>query len=156
MDFNKLWANFIDIVQNHYMDFGGRIGRTQYWYFVLVWFAAFVVVSIIGEAIHLWLLMPIIGLAFALPVAAASARRIQDTGMNGQLALLWLAAFAASMLMELLGRLGIYIPLLSGLLNELIDAAAAILSLAILYFAIQPGQAEANAYGPPPPMWTPN
>jgi len=155
MDFNKLWANFMDTVQNHYMDFNGRVGLTQYWYFVLAWAVAFVVITIIGEAIHLWLLMPIVGLAFALPVAAASARRIQDTGNNGQLALLWLAAFAASMLMELLGRLGIYIPILSGLLGELIDAAAALLTLAIIYFAIQRGQAEANAYGPPPAVWTP-
>ena len=36
MDFNKLWQNFMDTVQNHYMDFNGRMGRAQFWYYILV------------------------------------------------------------------------------------------------------------------------
>src|SRR6202012_132483 len=33
MDFNKLWANFLDTVQNHYVDFNGRVDRAQFWYY---------------------------------------------------------------------------------------------------------------------------
>ena len=36
MDINRLWQNWLDTITNHYADFNGRVGRPQFWYYVLV------------------------------------------------------------------------------------------------------------------------
>src|ERR1700753_2881407 len=71
MDFNKLWQNFLDTVQNHYMDFSGRVGRPQYWYFILVCFLVEIVAAIVG-GILLALISPVVSLLLLLPVAGMS------------------------------------------------------------------------------------
>ena len=47
MDFNKLWGNFVDTVTNHYFDLNGRVGRTRFWYFVLVEVAVAIALAIV-------------------------------------------------------------------------------------------------------------
>jgi uncharacterized membrane protein YhaH (DUF805 family) len=37
-----------------------------------------------------------------------------------------------------------------------VGLVALVAGIAVIYFCIQPGQAEANGFGPPPPVWTPN
>ncbi len=164
IDFNKLWANFMDLVQNHYMDFNGRLGRTQYWYFVLVCvlvsIAAAIVNGIIGNLFMYGLVTALVGLFLLLPTAAASARRIQDSGTNGQFVWIYVIAAAIYHVIALLsalsgpfGALGFIYFFLS--IGWLISLVMLVVAVAIIYFCIQPGTAGDNAYGPPPPPWTP-
>ena len=48
--FNKY---FIDVIKNHYLDFGGKATRTQYWAYVgfniLVYIAILIVAAILGK-----------------------------------------------------------------------------------------------------------
>ncbi|MGH6870886.1 MAG: DUF805 domain-containing protein [Rhizomicrobium sp.] len=85
MDFNKLWQNFMDTVQNHYMDFSGRVGRAQFWYFILVCVGVQIAAAIIDALISRGLLGAVVGLALLLPIGGMAARRLQDSGQNGQL-----------------------------------------------------------------------
>jgi uncharacterized membrane protein YhaH (DUF805 family) len=161
MDFNKLWTNFMDAVQNHYMDFAGRVGRAQYWYFILVYIAVVVVASVVDAVVTHGLLAGVIGLALLLPVGGMSARRVQDTGRSGQLVWVWVIAaivYNALMLLTVLsGPLGaVFLLAFFFTIGWLINLAFAVATIAIIYFCAQPGQAEANAYGPVPPVWTPN
>ena len=90
MDFNKLWANFMDTVQNHYMDFNGRVGRAQFWYFILVCVLINIVAAIVGGIVGTGLVGAVVGLALLLPMGGMAARRMQDTGRNGQLVWVWI------------------------------------------------------------------
>jgi uncharacterized membrane protein YhaH (DUF805 family) len=165
IDFNKLWANFMDLVQNHFMDFSGRLGRAQYWYFVLVCvlvsIAAAIVDGILGGLLGHGLIAGVVGLILLLPTSGASARRIQDSGNNGQLVWIYVIAAAIYQVIAILsalsgpfGALGfLYFFFSIGWLISLVMLVAAI---AIIYFCIQPGTAGDNQYGPPPPPWTPN
>jgi len=160
MDFNKLWANFMDNVQNHYMDFNGRMPRAQFWYFVLVCFVINIVAAIVGSFIT-GLVGAVVGLALLLPMGGAAARRMQDTGRSGQLVWIWVIVSAVyqvfALLMALSGPLGALAFLAFFFtLGSLISLAMLVVSIAIIYFCAQPGQTEANAYGPVPPAWTPN
>jgi uncharacterized membrane protein YhaH (DUF805 family) len=175
MDFNKLWQNFLGTVQNHYMDFNGRIGRAQFWYFILVC----VIVSIAAAIVDVFfavitgyvIVSMLVGLALVLPMGGMAARRVQDVGQNGQLVWIWVGAYAASTLLRLVNQFfvsrnvvtfsstGVYyssgIPG-SGLLLGLLGLIMLVASVALIYFCAQPGQPGDNQYGPPPAPWTPN
>jgi uncharacterized membrane protein YhaH (DUF805 family) len=159
VDFNKLWQNFMDVVTNHYMDFAGRVGRAQYWFFILVCVGVLFAAAIVDAVVRTGLLLALINLALLLPIAGMSARRMQDTGRNGQLVWVWVIIVAITSLFTLLislspfGALGLLIFYGSiGSLLALVELAA---SIAIIYFCAQPGVAGDNAYGPPPAPWTP-
>ena len=161
MDFNKLWANFMDTVQNHYMDFNGRVGRAQFWYYILVVVVIAVIAGVVGGAVGTTLLSAIVSLGLLLPNAGMAARRIQDTGRSGQLVWLWVIVGAIygviSLLIGLTGPFGALAFLAFFFtIGWLINLAMLVVSIIIIYFCAQPGQAEANAYGPPPSAWTPN
>ncbi|MBV8976267.1 MAG: DUF805 domain-containing protein [Alphaproteobacteria bacterium] len=160
MDFNKLWQNFMDMVQNHYMDFGGRMNRAKFWYFMLVCFGVLLAASIIDAIVTYGLLRAIVGLALLLPIGGAAARRMQDTGRSGQLGWIWILIGAlydvVVLLMALSGPWGVLAffglwPLLS-----LAGLAMLVVTILIIYFCAQPGEAGPNAYGPPPAPWSPN
>ena len=61
-----------------YADFNGKASRSEYWYWVLFYFIASIVLSIIH---------PYAGTVFALlvilPTLAVAARRLHDTGRSG-------------------------------------------------------------------------
>ncbi|HTT97064.1 MAG TPA: DUF805 domain-containing protein [Rhizomicrobium sp.] len=161
MDFNKLWANFMDTVQNHYMDFNGRIPRAQFWYYILVVVIIGVVAAILGGIVGTTLVSAVVSLGLLLPNAGMAARRMQDTGRSGQLVWIWVIVGAVygvlNLLIGLTGPLGALAFLAFFFtIGWLISLAMLVVSIAIIYFCAQPGQAEANAYGPPPPAWTPN
>jgi len=161
MDFNKLWQNFMDTVTNHYMDFNGRMGRAQFWYFVLVCVVIEVVAAIIGGVVGTGLIGAVVGLALLLPIGGMAARRMQDTGRNGQLVWVWIVISGLYQVMALLialsGPLGAVAFLYFFLsIGWLISLASLVVTIAIIYFCAQPGTAGDNAYGPPPPAWTPN
>ena len=161
MDFNKLWANFMDTVQNHYMDFAGRVPRAQFWYYILVAVVIGIAAAIIGGVAGTTLLSAVVSLALLLPNAGMAARRMQDTGRSGQLVWVWVIVGAVygviNLLIGLTGPFGALAFLAFFFtIGWLINLAMLVISIVIIYFCAQPGQAEANAYGPPPPVWTPN
>lgn len=70
---------FIDPIKNHYADFDGRIGRQEYWMFVLIWCLiqwAFILVGLDFISMLVWL-------AFLVPDIALTTRRLHDTGRSG-------------------------------------------------------------------------
>jgi uncharacterized membrane protein YhaH (DUF805 family) len=160
MDFNKLWANFMDTVQNHYMDFNGRMGRAQFWYFILVCVGINIVAAIVDSVVTGGLLRALVGLALLLPTAGMAARRMQDTGRSGQLVWIWviIAAFYAllGLLMAASGLAALAFLYFFLTIGGLIGIVYLIATIAIIYFCAQPGTAGDNQFGAPPPAWTPN
>jgi len=160
MDFNKLWQNFMDTVQNHYMDFNGRVGRAQFWYYILVVVVIAVVAAILGNIVGTTLLSAIVSLGLLLPNAGMAARRMQDTGRSGQLVWIWVIVGAIygviALLIGLTGPFGALAFLAFFFtIGWLINLAMLVISIIIIYFCAQPGQAGDNQFGPPPPVWTP-
>lgn len=160
IDVNKLWQNFLDTVTNHYMDFSGRVGRAQFWFFVLVCVGVSVVAAVLDAVVHTGLLAALVGLGLLLPMGGMAARRMQDTGRNGQLVWLWIAVSAVYQLIGLMMALSGPFGALAFLyffisIGWLISLVSLVVSIAVIYFCAQPGEAAANAYGPVPPAWTP-
>ena len=160
MDFNKLWQNFVDTVLNHYFDLKGRVGRPQFWYYVLVQIAVAIVVSIIGNIILSGLIGSVFGLAMTLPNLGMAARRMQDTGRNAMLAWVCFGASAVLNLVSVIAWIGGAAGALAFVaifltVGWIIGIVALISGIAVIYFCAQPGQAEANAYGPVPPVFDP-
>lgn len=152
LDVNRLWQNYVDTITKHYVDFTGRVGVKQYWYFVLVNFVIAIVLAIVSRS-----LSDLYSLAVLLPTLGLTVRRLQDTGKPGSWVLI---AFIPIVLMILLGIVSI----LGGALGMLgflfvfmpIIALASLAAAAVMiYLCIQPGQPEANQYGPVPPVFEP-
>ena len=74
---------FIDVIQNHYYDFDGRVNREPFWMYVLWNFIASIAVSILVSIIHLGFISTLISLALILPSLGIGARRLHDTGRSG-------------------------------------------------------------------------
>src|SRR5450432_4273742 len=142
IDFNKLWQNFVDTITNHYSDFNGRVGRAQYWYYILVYFVVGIGVSIVASVLPLGgTLQALYTLALLLPCVGMTARRLQDTGRPGTwawllavpLAYTILASLFAILIVLTLGMLVLFLAPLMALLG-LISLAAVIV---VIYFCAQ-------------------
>jgi uncharacterized membrane protein YhaH (DUF805 family) len=161
IDINKLWQNFLDTVTNHYTDFSGRVGRAQFWYYVLVYVVVGIVVAIVGNLVALGgAFRGLYGLLLLLPNVGMTARRLQDTGKPGTWA--WLLAvpvavtvvfalFAIATSLTLVLGLGVLLFTIWPLLSLISFAAIVVL----IYFCAQPGTPGPNEYGAPPAPWTP-
>lgn len=77
---------FIDPIKNHYADFEGRVGRQEFWMFILFSIGLNIILEIIGIDI----LGAVVTLAIFIPNIALTARRLHDTGRSGWWQLLWL------------------------------------------------------------------
>jgi uncharacterized membrane protein YhaH (DUF805 family) len=145
IDFNKLWQNFLDTLTNHYFDFNGRVGRAQFWYYILVVVVLGIGVGIIGSLTTRFL-SSLFSLALLLPNLGMAVRRLHDIGKPGIYVLIPIvpAVLAVVFLFMFLWPLA--------LLCWLAVLAASVL---LIYWYAQPGEVAANAYGPPPPAWTP-
>jgi len=81
---------FYHNLARHYFDRKGRVGRREFWYFILacsvIYAAVFPIEFVIGRRV----LTPVIGLMVLLPIAGLGARRLQDIGKNG----LFIAAYS--------------------------------------------------------------
>lgn len=72
-----------------YVDFNGRAGRPEYWWFVLAMVIASLVVSLVlGDMVAL-----LLHLALLLPSISAGARRMHDMGKSGWFLLVGLIPF---------------------------------------------------------------
>jgi uncharacterized membrane protein YhaH (DUF805 family) len=160
IDFNKLWQNFLDTVTNHYADFNGRVGRAQFWYYILVLVVIMLGLSIVQSVMWTHALTALASLALLLPNAGMGARRLQDIGRNG--ALVWAALIPAAILqvITLLGFIGGGVGALAFLaffftIGWLLGLIALAVGIALIYFYVQPGMPAANQYGPVPPVFDP-
>jgi uncharacterized membrane protein YhaH (DUF805 family) len=70
---------FIDPIKNHYADFNGRVGRQEFWMFVLFSFLIQIALDIVG----LDMVSVLVSLALLVPSLALGARRLHDTGRSG-------------------------------------------------------------------------
>jgi uncharacterized membrane protein YhaH (DUF805 family) len=85
---------------------------------------------------------------------------MQDTGRSGQLVWIWVIVGAIygiiGVLIGLTGPFGALAFLAFFFtIGWLINLAMLIITIVIIYFCAQPGQPEANQYGPPPPVFNP-
>jgi uncharacterized membrane protein YhaH (DUF805 family) len=159
MDPNAVIEVFRRNVTEHYFDLKGRVGRQEFWYFVLASFVVYVAAAIVDAVIRTGLLVPLVALALLLPITGLGARRLQDVGRNGQLIWVWTIS---SGVMQLIGLLtGLMGPLAAlGFLyfffsvGWLIGLVALVVTIALVYFWIQPGAPAANEYGPVPDAGT--
>ncbi len=88
---NAFMTYFVDPIKNHYLDFGGKATRTQYWAFVgwniLVYIACLIVslilakiASVLGTLVLA--VYVLFELAILLPSLALAARRLRDGGFT--------------------------------------------------------------------------
>jgi uncharacterized membrane protein YhaH (DUF805 family) len=81
----------VGVCLNKYVDFLGRAGLRDYWFFVLAVVGAAVAASIVDRILGMGpfgLLYLVVLLGSLLPSAAAQVRRLHDTGRSGWWALL--------------------------------------------------------------------
>ena len=71
IDVKRLWQNYVDTITKHYVDFTGRVGVKQYWYFVLVNFVIAIVLAIVSRS-----LSDLYSLAVLLPTLGLTVRRL--------------------------------------------------------------------------------
>jgi uncharacterized membrane protein YhaH (DUF805 family) len=83
----------------------GRVGRPQFWYFILVEVIIAIGLGIVQSVVFLpGLLTAVFGLAMLLPNLGMTTRRMQDTGRSGMIA--WVA-FGASAIMQVIAILAV-------------------------------------------------
>jgi uncharacterized membrane protein YhaH (DUF805 family) len=160
MDFQAIFDNYKRTITDHYFDMSGRVGRAQFWYFVLANFCAMLLASIVGGIVNVPL-GALYNLAILFPATCLGARRLQDTGRNGMLAWALLIVVAVSQIISLLmamswflaGPFGAFFFLPSASILGLVGLGLAVV---LIYFWCQPGDPGSNAYGPPPPVFDPS
>ena len=70
MDLQAIFDNYRRTITEHYFDMNGRVGRPQFWYFVLANFVAAILADIVGRIV----LLPVgqlYNLAVLLPAMAS-------------------------------------------------------------------------------------
>ena len=110
----------ITCVQDKYVTFSGRAGRSEYWFFALFNFLAGLIAGIIDSAVmgDKGILSLIVLLGLFLPGMSVGIRRLHDIGKSGW----WL-------LISLIPLIGIIV---------------------LIVFYCQKSDSETNEYGPPP------
>ena len=160
MDFQAIFENFRSAVSDHYFDMRGRVGRSQFWYFI----AAYIAFSILAGVLSLVTFLPlreIYFLAMLFPTAGMAARRLQDTGRDGKLVWIFIIAGFVSQICSLIAAasflwLGFLSFFLFGPSLILVNLALLVACVVLIYFCCLPGDAGDNAYGPPPPVFDPS
>ena len=160
MDPQAIFDNYRRVVTQHYFDMSGRVGRPEFWYFVLANFVIAIIAAILQRVTFLPLLA-LYNLAMLLPTAGMGARRLQDTGRDGKLIWVFIIAGFISQLVSAMAMmsflmLGFLSVLLFGPLVMLINLVFLVASIALIWFCCQPGDPLPNAYGPPPPVFDPS
>jgi len=86
MDFKQ---SIIRCLRDKYVDFNGRAGRPEFWWFALFTLLVGLAFSLVG----LDMLGALANLALLLPSLAVGARRLHDMGKSGWFQLIWLIPF---------------------------------------------------------------
>ena len=79
-----MFNNYVAVLKK-YVEFGGRAGRPEFWWFALANFIIWSVLSLVRAT-----LAGIYSLAVLLPSLAVAARRLRDAGFTPWLLLLYL------------------------------------------------------------------
>lgn len=74
----------ITCLKDKYVDFSGRAGRPEFWWFALFTLIAGLVVGVVSD-----ILAMLVNLGLLLPSLAVGARRLHDIGKSGWFQLLW-------------------------------------------------------------------
>jgi len=153
LDINQLWKNFVDTVTKHYMDFDGRVRRTQFWHYILVYFVVGLGVSIVGGILVMPGLRSLYGLALLVPTLGITARRLHDIDKPTSWVLILAIPFALEILLGVLALVSVFLfPiffLVAGLAT-LISLLMLVALVVLIYFCAQPGTVGPNQYGPDP------
>jgi uncharacterized membrane protein YhaH (DUF805 family) len=160
MDVQAIADNYRDILTNHYFDMRGRVGRGQFWWFVLANAVAGLLAQILGSLLFGLPLREIYALAVLLPSMSLGARRLQDTGRDGRL--VW-ALLLVGGVTQIIGIILALAWFFSGFLAVVFAPGLAIAGFATLVLLVvmivfwcQPGDPGPNAYGPVPPLFDPS
>lgn len=160
IDINKLWQNYTEIISRHYIDFDGRTGRAQFWYYILVYAVVGILVSVVGGIVGSGGgLRALYGLALLLPTLGITARRLHDVDRTASWVLLLAVPWVLSIVMGLVTLLSFFTFGVFGILFVfwpiigLISLAAVAL---LIFFCVQPGDPNPNEFGSVPPVWTPH
>ncbi|OJT96278.1 MAG: hypothetical protein BGN82_07955 [Alphaproteobacteria bacterium 65-7] len=161
MDLQAIFDNYRRTLAEHYFDMNGRVGRAQFWYFILA--SAVVGLGVvILQSITILPLVAIYNLALLLPTAALGARRLQDTGRDGKLVWIFIFVGVVSQLISILALMnvmmmgfGIFL-FLFGTAAFLVNLALLVVAIGLIWFWCQPGDPGPNAYGPVPPVFDPS
>ena len=140
-----------------YATFKGRASRSEYWWFVLAYVIAVVLVGIVSGLTGLFFLQWILVLALICPSLAAGFRRLQDTGRPGWYILIPAGLSLVGMLfapepieMEP-GQIPTEMPNIGGtIFFSLIGIVQLVLVVIFIWWLTRPSQPETNFYGPPP------
>ena len=81
MDFKQ---SVTTCLKNKYVDFSGRAGRPEFWWFALFTLVVGLVVGMVSD-----ILAMLVNLGLLLPSLAVGARRLHDIGKSGWFQLLW-------------------------------------------------------------------
>jgi uncharacterized membrane protein YhaH (DUF805 family) len=81
-----------------YVDFNGRAGKAEFWWFVLFYVVADIVLSIIGSIIHVPAISLLI-LGLFLPYLGVAVRRLHDTNRSGWMLLIGLIPLVGAILL---------------------------------------------------------
>jgi uncharacterized membrane protein YhaH (DUF805 family) len=160
MEIQAIFDNFRHSVTDHYFDMHGRVGRAQFWYFVLAYFGLAIVAGIVGGILGLPLAL-LFSLALLLPSLGMGARRLQDTGRDGRLVWIPLIGGLVAQVYREMADASVWLMgwlpmLVFGPLLFIVKVALFIAWVALIYFWCQPGSAGDNVYGPPPPVFDPS
>jgi len=158
MDPQALIGLYRRTITEHYFNMNGRVGRAEFWYFVLANFIASLLAHVVGAILTLPL-GEIYNLAVLLPAMSIGARRLQDIGRDGKLVWLLLILVAVTQIVGILTALTFAFAGLFGFLFvpglSVVGLATLAAAVVLIYFWCQPGDPAANAYGPVPPTFDP-
>ncbi len=70
---------FLDPITKHYVDFAGRVGRQEYWMFILF----SILIQIALDIVRLDMISMLVSLGLFLPSLGLATRRLHDIGKSG-------------------------------------------------------------------------
>ena len=160
MDLQAIFDNFVRIVRDHYFDLHGRVGRAEFWYFVLAYLVLELLASVLSGITGLPLAL-LFNLGLLLPAAGMGARRLQDVGRDGRLVWIPVVGGFAVQVYSAMAAVGAWFMgwfswVLFGPLLGVIGTIVFVSWCVLLYFWIQPGDQSDNQYGPSPPVFDPS
>jgi uncharacterized membrane protein YhaH (DUF805 family) len=84
---------------NQYVGFSGRARRSEYWFFALFCFLAYVAATVLDAALGVRVLSVLTSLGLLLPSLAVGVRRLHDTDRTGWWLLIGLVPFAGAIVL---------------------------------------------------------
>lgn len=146
-----------------YADFSGRASRPEYWWFVLAYIVAFMVIQIIESLLGIGTmvaglygpLMTILALGLLVPSLAVAVRRLHDTNRSGWWLLLVFIPYAIAGFLMARAMTAVDpatgLPEAAGLGSAgIFGVIALICAIVVLVFLVLPGTDGENRYGQRP------